>query len=124
MRIGVLGSLIARSRRRDETAPVAQLGHQLAGENEEGMAAAAPMIGAVVRRVFDHADADVAGLEGAPDRHAGLTLVLGCRHGVPHGSTERDILDAHCLLDLPQMARRFRSPPAARGGWSGGRSPA
>src|SRR6185437_1618500 len=46
-----------------------------------------------------------------PDRHAGLTGVLGRRHRAPVGGAERDILDAHRRSILPKWPDGS-TPPA------------
>src|SRR3954453_16088499 len=63
-----------RVARAERDAPaVAELGHQLAVEHEQDVAALAPVVRDIPRRVVDLAHADVADLAGPPGRGAGST---------------------------------------------------
>src|SRR5690606_27069572 len=72
-----------------------EFGVQLAFQAQQDMALAAPVVGQVAGRVFDHAHADVAELAGAPIRLAGVARVFGGFDRLPIGGAEGDIAQIH-----------------------------
>src|SRR6478672_10413472 len=65
-RVAEIRHLIAHAWLERERAPVAQLGVEFAFEHIEHVAAVAPVIGEVARRILDHAYAEIADVERTP----------------------------------------------------------
>src|SRR5579872_3836389 len=74
--IAEIRHLIAHAGSQRKTAAIAQFSVKLALQHIEHVAAITPVIGEIACRVLDHADADVANVERAPDR---LTALTGMR---------------------------------------------
>src|SRR6476660_9042604 len=69
--------LVAHPRRELELAPVAQLAVELAREHVQHVAAIAPVIGEIARRILDNPHPEIADVERAPQRLPGLTGMRG-----------------------------------------------
>ena len=95
MRLGTVGDLVAHPGTEVESPAVAKLRFELAGEAEQDVPLLAPVIGAIARRVVDHANADGAKLSGAPQGRASLAGVFGGRDCGPVGGTEWYLADLH-----------------------------
>src|SRR5579872_402026 len=74
--IAEIRHLIAHAGSQRKTAAIAQFSVQFALQHIKHVAAITPVIGEIACRVLDHADADVANVERAPDR---LTALTGMR---------------------------------------------
>jgi len=80
-----------------ERPPVTQLGEKLPFQDEDDVAALAPMVGDVPRRILDDARANVSALDRPPRRGTGIARVCCWRNGRPVHSLKRDVLQAHAL---------------------------
>ena len=80
--------LIAHARQQLEGAAVAQFGIEFALEHVEHVAAVAPVIGEVARRILDHPDPQVADIKRAPQRFAGFARMRRRRDLAPVGDGE------------------------------------
>lgn len=97
--------LIAHPGAELEPTAIAKLGLESALETEENVSFLAPMVGAVARRVLDHADANRAELTRAPARNAGVAVMLSRGDGGPIRGAEREIADMH----RPRLGVRLRN---------------
>src|SRR3954469_20169763 len=95
MRFRSVGDLIAHAWRQAEPASVPQFRFELPLDTQEDVPLVAPVIGAIVGRIFDHADADASELAGTPPRGPGLAVVNDRFHGAPVGRTEWNPSDLH-----------------------------
>lgn len=95
--VGV-GGLPALTLSCDEDSAVAKTGFDLAAEDEYDVATAAPVVGGVAGRVFDHAKAEVSEFDDAPPGGAGFAGVLLAGEGVPVGLREGNVVDVHTSL--------------------------
>src|SRR5437867_10109079 len=77
VRLRVIRDLITHPRRERKSAPVGELGVQLAFQAKQDMAFAAPMIGTVSWRVFHHTHAQRGERSGPPIRRSCLALMFG-----------------------------------------------
>lgn len=68
----MIGNLVAHPGGEGEAAAIAQLGNQLAFAHQQDMPPLAPMVGQIMGAIFHHTDADVAHVDGAPQRMAGF----------------------------------------------------
>ncbi len=66
MRLGAVGNLVAGAGSEVKLPAISQPRVQLAFEAQQDMALAAPVIGAIAGRVFDHSHPNVSELLGAP----------------------------------------------------------
>src|SRR5579872_5041746 len=74
------------------------------------------MVGEIAGRVFDHADADVADVEGAPERLAAVTRMCGRRNLAPIGYRERQLRNLHLSIScICAGAGRYRSARRCHG---------
>ncbi len=95
MRFGVVCHLITHSWLEGESPAIFQFCVELTFDAEKDMAFHAPMICAVARRVFDHADSNAAEFLGAPEGRAALSFVFGGFNLRPVRYVERDIRNLH-----------------------------
>src|SRR3954463_10538638 len=89
MRCAGGGDRVAHTWREAMEAAVIQLGGQFAAEDEDDVAAVAPVVGEVAGGIADHADASVADLQRAPEGGAGFAWILDFGNGGPVGQDER-----------------------------------
>src|ERR1043166_188144 len=95
MGLGVVRDLKALAGGQHELAAVFQLDFQLTLETKEHVAFGAPVTGQIAGSVLDDAHANVAEVARAPERSAGLALVLGGCYRRPVGGAEGYIGDFH-----------------------------
>src|SRR5665647_2308494 len=105
VRLGVLRYLIAGAGLKDEAAAVFQLRHQLSFQDQQHMAAAAPVVRQVAGGVLHHAHSNVPHLERPPIGLARLTRVLGGRDRAPVHDAEGNLLNVHLFSPLPHDAK-------------------
>jgi len=98
MRFGVVRDLVARTGHEPKRAAVAQLRLELAAEAEEDVSLFAPVIRAISRRVFDHANAHEAELARAPARDTRVSAVLGDIDGIPVRGAKWDVVKVHVRM--------------------------
>src|SRR3954452_8984591 len=88
--VAEIRDLVAHPRRELELAAVAQLAVELALQHVEHVAAVAPMVGEIARRILDHPNPEIADVERAPlglpglagmDVRLDLALVGDCEGG-------------------------------------------
>jgi hypothetical protein len=77
--------LIAHAGQQLEAAAVAQFGVEFAFQHVEHVAAVAPVIGEIAGRVLDHPDAQIANIQGAPERLTCFARVGGGGNPAPVG---------------------------------------
>ena len=77
MRFGVVGDLVTHAGFQGECPAILKFCLQFALQTKQDMAFVAPVIGKIARRVFDHANADVAELTRPPESLAVLAGVFG-----------------------------------------------
>ena len=110
MRLGPIRDLIAHAGAELKATAVAELRLERALETEENVSLLAPMIGAVARRVLDHADANRTEVASARAGSAGFAGTLAWGDGGPIGGAEREVADLQS--DLSSMP--VRPPPNLR----------
>jgi hypothetical protein len=98
MCLDAVRDLVTRTRHEPKRAAVAQLRLELALEAEEDVSFLAPVIRAITRRVFNHADTHEAELARAPARDACFSSVLGDLEGVPVGSAKGNVVKLHLRM--------------------------
>lgn len=95
MGFGPIGHLIAHAGAELKPTAIAKLGLERARETEENVSLLAPMVGAVPRRVLDHADANWTEVACAPEGSADFAGMFSRRDGRPIGGAEWEIADLH-----------------------------
>ena len=95
MGFGPIRDLIAHAGAELKAPAIAELGLESAGETEENVSFLAPMVGAVARRVLDHADANRTEFAGTPVGSAGFAGILGRGDSSPIGGAKREVADLH-----------------------------
>src|SRR5437763_15193157 len=95
MRLRVIRYLIADPRSKLKAPAIAQLRFHGAGEAKEDVSLFTPVVRAIPRRVFDHANTNGTELLRTPQRHAGFAGVLGRFDGAPVGDAEGEAGDLH-----------------------------
>src|SRR5689334_15403581 len=91
----VVRHLVAHARSEMKPAAIGQLGLELAGNAEQDVPLAAPVVRLVPRRIFDQPHADGAEVPGAPARQPDLAGVLDRLDPEPVGDAERDVRELH-----------------------------
>lgn len=71
----IVRNLVTNARREDKLATVRKLRLQFALQAQQYVTLLAPVIGQVVRRVFNHPDTDCAKLLRPPESHPGLAVM-------------------------------------------------
>lgn len=95
MRISVVRDLVTLARAQRIYAAVRQFGAEVASNAQHDVSFRAPMIGGVVRGVFDHSHAQGAEVSRAPYGNASLARMLGWLDILPIGDAERDSHQFH-----------------------------
>ena len=98
VRRDVVRDLVGRAGREGVDGPTLDFGEEFAFEDEQDVAAGAPVVGQIARGIGDDADPDVAGLNGAPGSDAGDAGMSGFGNGGPVGDAEGHALDLHVLV--------------------------
>src|SRR3954467_6115363 len=86
--VAEIRDLVAHSRRELELAAVAQLAVELTLQHVQHVAAVAPMVGEIARRIFDHPHPEIADVERAPLGLPGLAGMDGRLDLAPVGDGE------------------------------------
>src|SRR3954470_22608015 len=87
--VAEIRDLVAHPRRELELAAVAQLAVELALQHVQYVAAVAPMVGEIARRIFDHPHPEIADVERTPLGLPGLAGMDGRLDLAPVGDGER-----------------------------------
>ena len=95
MRFACLGHDVSLTCAQDKTSSVLEIGRKFSGDDMQHMTSAAPVVGFVACAVLDFSNAQIALLDGLPDRLAGFARMLGGRNLVPIDSAERDTFNLH-----------------------------
>jgi len=98
VRLRAIGDLIAHPRSEGELAAVRKFRLELAGKAKHYMALLAPVVGTILRRILDHANADGAELSCAPSSDSRLTAVFRRVHCGPIGRSEWNVGQYHRTL--------------------------
>ena len=95
MGFGVIGNLVADARREDEYASVSKPRLQFTIQTEQDVTLLAPMIGQVIRRVFNHPDTDGAKLLRTRQGRSGNPVVSRRLDRRPVGESKTNVINAH-----------------------------
>lgn len=92
-----IGNLVTDARCQHKHPAISNLRLQFTIEAQEDVAFLAPVIGAIIRRVFDHPYADRAKLLRAPDGRASLTLMGRGLDLRPISESEWNVSNSHSV---------------------------
>lgn len=96
--------LITSAGSEGEAGAVGEGGGEFTVHTKKDVAFGAPVVGGVAGRVFDHADANVGKVLGAPEGDTGVSGMFGGRNLGPVGGREREPGQLH-RLSMPRRER-------------------